>query len=111
TVSVSHNYEWKYFASSLGSYIEQELYTTTPTMTATARVDDVTFTRNYPGPASMGGWEIAEACDSRKLCGQVAEDAVDRCTAKPLGASGFRDLILSPSHAMLTIHEIVAHAT
>ena len=23
TVSVSHSYEWKYFASSVGSYIEQ----------------------------------------------------------------------------------------
>ena len=33
------------------------------------------------------------------------------CTAKPLGSSGCSDLILSPSHAMLTIHEIVAHAT
>ena len=32
------------------------------------------------------------------------------CTAKPLDA-GRQDLILSPSHAMLTIHEIVAHAT
>jgi TldD protein len=33
------------------------------------------------------------------------------CTARPLGSSGRRDLILSPSHAMLTIHEVVAHAT
>jgi TldD protein len=33
------------------------------------------------------------------------------CTAKPLGNSGLKDLILWPSHAMLTIHEIVAHAT
>ena len=111
TVSVNHSYEWKYFASSIGSYIEQENYTTTPTMSATARVDDVTRTRNYPGPASMGGWEIAEECDFPKVCEQVAQDAVDYCTAKPLGGSGFRDLILSPSHAMLTIHEIVAHPT
>jgi TldD protein len=110
-VSVNHNYEWKYFASSIGSYIEQEMYTTTPTMSATARVGDVTRTRNYPGPASMGGWEIAESCDFPKVCEQVAQDAVDYCTAKPLGTSGFRDLILSPSHAMLTIHEIVAHPT
>ena len=32
------------------------------------------------------------------------------CTAKPLGM-GLKDLVLTPSHAMLTIHEIVAHAT
>ena len=41
----------------------------------------------------------------------MATDAVEMCTAKPLGSSGLKDLILSPSHAMLTIHEIVAHAT
>src|SRR5581483_9393271 len=31
-------------------------------------------------------------------------------TAKPVGM-GLKDLVLTPSHAMLTIHEIVAHAT
>jgi len=111
TVSANHGYEWRYFASSEGSYIEQELYTTTPTMSVTAKVGDVTRTRNYPGVAAMGGWEIAEQTDFLPRAEQVATDAVEMCTAKPLGSSGLRDLILSPSHAMLTIHEIVAHAT
>jgi TldD protein len=110
-VSANHGYEWRYFASSLGSYIEQELYTTTPTMTVTAKVGDVTRTRNYPGVAAMGGWEIAEQTDFLDAAERVATEAVEMCTAKPLGGSGLRDLILSPSHAMLTIHEIVAHAT
>jgi len=111
TISATHGYEWRYFASSEGSYIEQELYTTTPTMSVTAKVGDVTRTRNYPGVAAMGGWEIAEQTDFLDSAERVATDAVEMCTAKPLGASGLRDLILSPSHAMLTIHEIVAHAT
>jgi TldD protein len=111
TVSANHGYEWKYFASSEGSYIEQELYTTTPTMSVTAKVGDVTRTRNYPGVAAMGGWEIAEQTNFLEAAERVASDAVEMCTAKPLGSSGLRDLILSPSHAMLTIHEIVAHAT
>lgn len=111
SVSANHGYEWRYFASSLGSYIEQELYTTTPTLTVTARVGDVTRTRNYPGVAAMGGWEIAEQTDFLAAAERVASEAVEMCTAKPLGSSGLRDLILSPSHAMLTIHEIVAHAT
>jgi TldD protein len=110
-VSANHGYEWRYFASSIGSYIEQELYTTTPTMTVTAKVGDITRTRNYPGVAAMGGWEIAEQTDFLASAERVANEAVEMCTAKPLGASGLRDLILSPSHAMLTIHEIVAHAT
>ena len=110
-VSANHGYEWRYFASSVGSYIEQELFTTTPTMTVTAKVGDVTKTRNYPGVAGCGGWEFAEDSDLLDQAEKVATDAVEMCTAKPLGGSGLRDLILSPSHAMLTIHEIVAHAT
>ncbi len=110
-VSATHSYEWRYFASSEGSYIEQELFTTSPTMTVTARVGDVTKTRNYPGVASAGGWEVAERSDFLASAERVADEAVQMCTAKPLGSSGLRDLILSPSHAMLTIHEIIAHAT
>jgi TldD protein len=59
----------------------------------------------------MGGWEVAESADFLNVAEQVATDAVEMCTAKPLASSGLRDLILSPAHAMLTIHEIVAHAT
>ncbi|MBL0173383.1 MAG: TldD/PmbA family protein [Gemmatimonadaceae bacterium] len=110
-VTASHGYEWRYYASSEGSYIEQELYTTSPTMSVTAKVGDKTSTRNYPGVAGTGGWEFAENCDFLDQAEQVATDAVEMCTAKPLGSSGLKDLILSPSHAMLTIHEIVAHAT
>src|SRR5688500_12251060 len=80
-------------------------------MSVTARVGDVTRTRNYPGEAQTGGWEIAEAADFLAQAENVASQAVEMCTAKPLGSSGLRDLILSPAHAMLTIHEIVAHAT
>ena len=110
-VSVNHGYEWRYFASTEGSYIEQELYTTSPNMSVTATVNGVTKTRNYPGVAGAAGWEMALECDFPQMATQVATDAVEMCTAKPLGSSGLRDLILWPSHAMLTIHEIVAHAT
>src|SRR5262249_15050813 len=100
-----------YFASTEGSYIEQELFVTTPQMSVTARVGDQTRTRNYPGVAGAGGWEFAENCDFLEKAEKVAQDAVEMCTAKPLGSSALRDLILAPSHAMLTIHEIVSHAT
>jgi len=110
-VSANHSYEYRYFASSIGSYIEQETYVTTPNMTVTARVGDVTKTRQFNGVPGTGGWEIAEESNFFDKAEQVATDAVEMCTAKPLGSAGLRDLILSPSHAMLTIHEIVAHAT
>jgi TldD protein len=110
-VSANHGYEWRYFASSEGSYIEQELHTCTPTLSVTAKVGDVTRTRNYPGVPACGGWEVAERSDLLEAAERIGNEAVEFCTAKPLGSSGLRDLILSPSHAMLTIHEIVAHAT
>ena len=110
-VGVSHGYEWRYFASSEGSYIEQELFSTSPSFSVTARVGDVTRTRTYSGVSGMAGWEIAEECDYPLVAEKIGTDAVEMCTAKPLGSSGRRDLILSPSHAMLTIHEIVAHPT
>jgi TldD protein len=110
-VSCSHNYEWRYYASTEGSTIEQELVSTTPTLSVTARVGDVTRTRNMPAPAMMGGWEVATASGLLEKAAEAAEDAVQMCTAKPLGSAGLRDLVLSPAHMMLTIHEIIAHPT
>ncbi len=111
TVSCNHAYEWRYFASSEGSYIEQELFTTTPSLSVTAKVGDNTRTRQYPAVQGTGGWEFAETSKLLAHAEEAANDAVEMCTAKPLGSSGLKDLILSPSHAMLTIHEIVAHPT
>ena len=46
-VSVNVSYEWKYFASSEGSYIEQESWFTSPNFSVTARKDDVVRTRTF----------------------------------------------------------------
>jgi TldD protein len=108
--SVQLEQEWKYFASSEGSYIEQEVYTTTPTFTVTARVGDQTRARTFTGIAMTGGWEVAEAAKMPDNAERIAAEAVEYCTAKPVDM-GVKDLILTPSHAMLTIHEIVGHAT
>jgi TldD protein len=104
-------HEWRYFASSEGSYIEQETYMTAPTLSVTAQVNGATRTRNFPGAAAMGGWEVAERSGLLQAAERVGHEAVEMCTAKPLGSPGPRDLVLSPSHAMLTIHEIIGHAT
>ena len=108
--SVQLEHEWKYFASSEGSYIEQETWTTTPQFTVTARKDGETRTRIFTGVPMTGGWEVAEASEMVENAERIAAEAVEFCTAKPV-EMGMKDLILTPSHAMLTIHEIVAHAT
>jgi TldD protein len=109
-VSVNLSYEWKYFASSEGSYIEQESYFTNPSFSVTARKDDVVRTRTFSAVPKGGGWEVAEDAKMLENAERIAEEAVEFTTAKPVDM-GVKDLILTPSHAMLTIHEIVAHAT
>src|SRR6185503_12737609 len=109
-VSVNITYEWKYFASSEGSYIEQESWQTNPSFSVTARKDDVVRTRTFSAVPKMGGWEVAEDARMLENAERIAAEAVEFTTAKPIDM-GVKDLILTPSHAMLTIHEIVAHAT
>ncbi len=108
--SVQIEAEWKYFASSEGSYIEQEVFTTAPQFSVTARKDGETRTRTFPGVPGTGGWEIAEAAGMVENAERIASEAVEFCTARRVDM-GIKDLVLTPSHAMLTIHEIVAHAT
>jgi len=110
TAAVGINNEWRYFASTEGSYIEQETFEITPTFNVSAKIGDVTKTRSFVGVPKTGGWEVAEASEMVESAERIAAEAVEMTTAKPLGM-GLKDLVLTPSHAMLTIHEIVAHAT
>jgi TldD protein len=110
TVSVQITNEWKYFASSEGSYIEQETWDTSPSFNVSARKDGVVKTRTYVGVPKTGGWEVAEEAELLESAERIAAEAVEMTTATPLGV-GLKDLVLTPAHAMLTIHEIVAHAT
>ena len=41
---------------------------------------------------------------------RICAEAAEHCTAPPVTV-GLKDLIITPAHAMLTIHEIVAHPT
>src|SRR6266849_2790057 len=102
--------EWKYFASTEGSYIEQETFEITPTFSVSAKVGEVTKTRNFVGVPKTGGWEVAEESEMIESAERIAAEAVEMTTARPIGL-GLKDHVLMPAHAMLTIHEIVAHAT
>src|SRR3954467_298362 len=110
TASVGVANEWRYFASTEGSYIEQETFEITPSFNVSAKIGDVTKTRSFVGVPKTGGWEAAEEAEMLENAERIAAEAVEMTTAKPLGM-GLKDLVLTPSHAMLTIHEIVAHAT
>jgi TldD protein len=119
--------EQKYFASSDGSYIDQDIHRIWPTFSATAVDPDggkFASRSALSQPVGMGweylagrpsgmvetpvgtmyGWSYDMAADAE----QAAHDAKANLTAKSV-EPGRYDLILDPSHLWLTIHESVGH--
>ena len=104
--------EWKLFASTEGSHIEQAITRLEPSFGVTAidtTVGDFVTRQHEIGPR-QGGWEWVTGStfgtDGRK----IAEDARDKLHA-PTVTPGKRDVILAPSHLWLVIHESIGHST
>ena len=119
--------EQKYFASTDGSYIDQDVHRLWPNFTVTA-IDEASGkfkTRDaLAAPVGMG-WEYLAARPQDKMTGgptvlyrdsyDMVEDAVaaakqakEMLTAEPV-KPGKYDLVLDPTHLYLTIHESVGH--
>jgi TldD protein len=107
---IGFDFEWKYLATSEGSYIEQEVWRTFPSFSITARKGNSVKQRTFSTPPKTGGYEIASDAKMLDNVERIAAEAAEHCTAPPVGV-GLKDLVITPAHAMLTIHEIVAHAT
>ncbi|MBE7176560.1 MAG: TldD/PmbA family protein [Mucilaginibacter polytrichastri] len=121
--------EQKYFASTDGSYIDQDIHRIWPTFTIT-KIDDKTgkFETRAALSAPMGmGYEYMNARPQDKIVSNgitlykgrydMLEDArfgaqqvSKKITAKSV-EPGKYDLVLDPSHLWLTIHESVGHPT
>jgi TldD protein len=104
--------EEKYFASSEGSSIQQQIIQTYPYLTATA-VDfksGISRSRSYQVAPLAKGWELVVAADLGENARIVADEAVQHLAAPPVKA-GTKDLVLLPSHLCLTIHESLGHST
>lgn len=120
--------EQKYFASTDGSYIDQDIHRIWPTFNVTA-IDKAAgkFKTRQALSAPMGmGFEYMDGRASSKMQGpgglthygshyDIVEDAVaaakqaqEMMTAKSV-EPGKYDLILDPNHLGLTIHESVGH--
>tara|TARA_R110000796_G_scaffold67449_2_gene154596 strand:+ start:11572 stop:13212 length:1641 start_codon:yes stop_codon:yes gene_type:complete len=120
--------EQKYFASTDGSYIDQDVHRIWPTFTVTA-VDRAAgkFKTREAMSAPMGmGYEYMDGLESEKLVGPAgiklyrgsydiiedaklaAKQAKEKLTAKSVDAGKY-DLVLEPNHLGLTIHESVGH--
>lgn len=120
--------EQKYFASTDGSYIDQDIHRIWPTF-FTTKIDAATgkFETRNALSAPMGmGYEYLNARPQDKINGvttlykgryDMIEDARaagaqagEKLKAKSI-EPGKYDLVLDPSHLWLTIHESVGHPT
>ncbi len=118
--------EQKYFASSDGSYIDQDVHRIWPIFAVTA-IDPKTgkFETRQTLSAPVGmGYEYLQSNPKDKITGITtrynkgydmiedviagAKQAKEKLTAKSVEAGKY-DLILDPSHLWLTIHESVGH--
>ncbi len=118
--------EQKYFASSDGTYADQDIHRIGPSFTVTA-VDPQSgkFSTRNSLSAPMGmGYDYLQVNPSDKVAGVTtrynkgydmleditlaAKQAKEKLTAKSVEAGKY-DLVLDPSHLWLTIHESVGH--
>ncbi|MFT3827137.1 MAG: TldD/PmbA family protein [Chitinophagaceae bacterium] len=120
--------EQKFFASTDGSYIDQDIHRLYPSFNVT-KIDRASgkfqTRRSLSSPVGMG-YEYLTPLDSEKVTGVVTRyknrydlledmknataDVNQKITAKSV-EPGKYDLVLDPSHLWLTIHESVAHPT
>jgi TldD protein len=104
--------EWKIFASSEGSRIEQRITRVDPGFTVTA-VDPVSGEFESVSVAmapAQAGYEYVERSALRMDARQAAENAARKLKAPPV-TPGKRDLVIAPSNLWLVIHESIGHAT
>ncbi len=104
--------EWKVFASTEGSLLEQSVTRVSASFTATA-IDAASGefeSRHSEVPPMQAGWEYVTSSPLQKSARRIAEDAV-RKLRSPSVTPGKRDLVVAPSNLWLTIHESVGHST
>ena len=122
--------EQKYFASTDGSFIDQDIHRIWPTFTVTVtdKASGKFKTRDAISSPMGMGYEYLDGLASEKIAGpnglvgyrnsyDMVEDAImaakqakEKVTAKSV-EPGKYDLILDPNHLGLTIHESVGHPT
>lgn len=120
--------EQKYFASTDGSYIDQDIHRIYPNFVVT-KIDQASgkfqTRRSLSSPVGMG-YEYLTPTNESKIQGVVTRyknrydiledvknataDVAQKIAAKTV-EPGKYDLVLDPSHLWLTIHESVAHPT
>jgi len=102
----------KVFASTEGSYIEQELYNTGCSMEATAVREGEVQNRSYPagggGQWASEGYELVKRWDLPGNAERIASEAVQLLDA-PQCPAGIKTVVIDASQVSLQIHESCGH--
>ncbi len=106
--------ERKYFASSDGSFLDQEILQTGGGIVALAIRNGEVHPRSYPAPFGgnfrAAGWELVEAMDLIGNAERIGREAVGLLDARRCPA-GKSDIILGTNQAALQVHESCGHPT
>jgi len=106
--------QMKIFASTEGSYIEQEIVQSGGGIVAIAQGDDDVQTRSYPashgGDFASRGFEFIEEMELAKNAERTREEVIELLKAPPC-PSGKKDLILYGDQLALQVHESCGHPT
>ena len=107
--AIRHN---KVFASTEGSYIEQDLYNIGASMEATAVRDGEVQRRSFPaslgGQWASAGYELVRGIDFVGNAERIAQEAVALLDA-PQCPSGVMTVVIDSSQLALQIHESCGH--
>jgi TldD protein len=104
--------EDKYFASSVGSSIQQLNLQSYGIVNATAvdMAKGLSKSRRYQPTPVTAGYEFVPVMNLVENARRVREEVIEHLKAPPVTA-GKKDLVLLPSHLWLTIHESLGHST
>ncbi len=114
SASVRAQREHKFFVSSEGASVEQEVVECGGGIDAMAAKDGITQIRSYPsahgGLSSQAGWEFVEALALEREAPRVGEQAAALLRADPC-PSGVTTLVIDAEQMQLQVHESVGHPT
>jgi len=102
--------EWKSFAASDGSEIDQEITHVVANIEANAVSGDELQRRSYADSGQAAGYEWVRGLDLAGNAERIAPEAVALLSA-PQCPPGRRTIILDPSQLYLQVHESCGHPT
>jgi len=102
--------EWKTYAASDGSLVEQELTHVTAGIEANAVDGDELQRRSYPDSGQAAGYEWVRGLDLAGNAERVASEAVELLSA-PQCPSMRTTIVLHPSQLYMQVHESCGHPT